>query len=690
MGRWSWSSDAFDFDHDGYLDIYIANGMISGPIRPDLNSFFWRQVVAKSPDGARTSHDYEQGWNAINELIRADGTWSGYERNVFYANNHDGTFSDVSGVSGLDFLEDGRSFALADFDRDGRQEILLKNRNAPQLRLLKNVIDSLPPSIIFRLRGTKSNRDAIGAVVTIETKAGRQTRSVQAGSGFLSQHSKELFFGLGEHIGSVQASIRWPSGDVQHLSDLPPNHRVSVAEGNGEPRIEPFRAGGLRALDTNNAAEESAEELPTAVDTWLIDPIMAPDFSLPDVTGQLRSLAAYRGKPLLLGLFVWSSADCQKQLSSFRRNHARWAGHGLQVLAVNFESAGVKSTKVDDGNAFPWLQGSEDTAAVYNILVRYAFDRHRDLVLPASFLIDEHGRVAKIYQGPVSADQIEKDFRVLPKSEEQRLERALPFKGVSETFEFGRNYLSYGSIFYQRGYFEQSAKSFEEALRDDPTSAEAAYGLGSAYLSQQKIAEARESFERAAKLHASYPDTLANAWNNLGLLAGQGNRTDEAIKDFREAVRLSPDHLIALNNLGNAYRQQKNWEEAKNVFEHALEVDAGNADSNYGLAMIFAQRDDTAHAYEYLQRALQARPDYPEALNNIGILYLRTRRRDEAVASFETCLRVAPRFDQAYLNLARVYLIENNPEKARSVLMELLKQLPDDAQGQSMLARLPQ
>ncbi len=127
MGRWAWSSDAFDFDHDGFPDLYIANGMVSGPSRAnhsreDLNSFFWRQVVALSPDEARASHDYEQGWNAINELIRSDGTWSGYERNVFYANNRDGTFSDVSGVVGLDFVEDGRSFALADFDHDGRLE----------------------------------------------------------------------------------------------------------------------------------------------------------------------------------------------------------------------------------------------------------------------------------------------------------------------------------------------------------------------------------------------------------------------------------------------------------------------------------------------------------------------------------------------------------------------------------------
>ena len=71
------------FDHDGFLDLYIANGMITGPSPGDLNSFFWRQVVANSPDEQKSSPEYEQGWNAVNELIRSDRTWSGFERNVF-------------------------------------------------------------------------------------------------------------------------------------------------------------------------------------------------------------------------------------------------------------------------------------------------------------------------------------------------------------------------------------------------------------------------------------------------------------------------------------------------------------------------------------------------------------------------------------------------------------------------------
>jgi tetratricopeptide (TPR) repeat protein/peroxiredoxin len=691
MGRWAWSSDAFDFDHDGFPDLYIANGMVSGVSRQDLNSFFWRQVVANSPDRAKPSHDYEQGWSAVNELIRADGTWSGFERNVFYANNRDGTFSDVSAVVGLDFVEDGRAFALSDFDQDGRQEVFLKNRNGPQLRITKNVMENLPGSISFRLRGTRSNRDAIGAAVTVETQSGHQTRMLQAGSGFLSQHSKEVFFGLGETKVAVRASIRWPSGLVQDFHDLPPNHRVWLEEGFEKFRVEPFRP---QASLRRESTPQEIEPLPTTVETWLLAPIAAPDFSLPDLTGAVETLSARRGRPTLLNFWLTQSANCMEDLKTFNTVQARWAAQGLQLLTVNVDDpAGADKLKAlarENGLSFPILRGSDDVAAIYNLLYRQVFDRHRDLGLPASFLIDSRGDIVKIYQGPMNPERVEHDSHHIPQTDEERLARALPFPGVTATYEFGRNYLSFGSIFFQRGYFDQAATSFQLVLRDDPSSAEASYGLGSAYLNLQKTAEAQESFQRAVKLHASYPDTLANAWNNLGLLATQEARTDEAVRCFKEAVELSQDHLIALNNLGNAYRLQREWDKARQTFERALEVSPNDPEANYGLGMVFAQADDSEHAYEYLQRALKFRPVYPEALNNLGILYLRTQRRDEAVASFEECVRVAPAFDQSYLNLARVYVVEGSPDKARPVLLELLKQHPDHAQAQSMLAQLPQ
>jgi tetratricopeptide (TPR) repeat protein len=291
---------------------------------------------------------------------------------------------------------------------------------------------------------------------------------------------------------------------------------------------------------------------------------------------------------------------------------------------------------------------SDDIAAIYNILYRHLFDRHRDLTLPTSFLIDANGNIVKIYQGPVNQAQITQDVQQIPQTPTERLAKALPFPGNAATYEFGRNNLSLGSAFFQRGYFDPAEASFRQALRDDPSSAEAQYGLGSVYLKREKSLEARSSFEQALKLRSTYPDTLPNAWNNLGLLATREGRTNDAIRNFEEALRLNPNHWTALENLGNAYRQQKRWPEALETLQRSVAARPQDPEANYSLAMVYAQMDDPSRAYQYLERALQLRPAYPEALNNRGVLYLRTRRRDEAVRSFEECIRVAPSFDQAY------------------------------------------
>jgi tetratricopeptide (TPR) repeat protein len=666
--------------------------MISGEAREDLNSFFWRQVVGNSPPEPKPNHEYEQGWNAINELIRSDGTWSGFERNVFYLNNRDGTFSDVSGIVGLDCVEDSRTFVLSDFDHDGRQEMVLKNRNCPQLRFFKNVIPELAPAIAFRLTGKKSNRDAIGASVTVETELGRQTRWLQAGSGFLAQHSKEVFFGLGTTKGPVRATIRWPSGLLQNLSDLPPNHRVWVEEGMPPSRTDPFvKSPGSPAEALGDFS--TPEVLPTATESWLLAPVQAPDFSLRGKDGRLESLSARRGKAVLICFFSASSAGSEDYLEQFEKLNAHRGREGLQLLFIDVDHAqggDERQHQTRSPQNFPILQATQDVIAIYNLLFRSLFDRHRDLSLPTGFLLDEAGDIVKIYQRIIDNEHFGEDFKNIPRTDAQRIAKALPFPGADIGYSFGRNYLSLGSVFYERGYPETSETFFRHALQDDPTSAEALYGLGSVYLQQQKLKEARESFERVLKLPSSYPGTIPNAWNNLGLLSAREGNTAAAIEFFQRALQIDPAHLIALLNLGNAYRQRKEWVEAKKALQRAFNVGPDDPEVNYSLGMVCAQLEESDRAYDYLKRAVELRPVYPEALNNLGVLYLRTRRPEEAVHSFEESIRVAPEYDQSYLNLARVYAIQGQREKAREVLLELLKQHPDHAQAKAELNQLGQ
>ena len=162
----------------------------------------------------------------------------------------------------------------------------------------------------MRLRGTAGNRDAIGARVTVETDRVRRSEIVQAGSGFLSQHSKELLFGLGASERILKMTVSWPSGKTQTFTDVPLNARLRIVEGS---EIE------TEALKPRSAAKTTSPVLAPAsapLTTWMYEPFPAPDFSLQDLAGGTRSLAALRGKPAIVLLWSFDVAAARAALET--------------------------------------------------------------------------------------------------------------------------------------------------------------------------------------------------------------------------------------------------------------------------------------------------------------------------------------------------------------------------------------
>ncbi len=162
---------------------------------------------------------------------------NGNERDCLFRNNGDGTFTDVAYVNDADRVEDGRGVALLDYDRDGRVDVLVRNYRQPA-QLLHNV-GTDHHWLAVKLIGTRSNRDAVGARITLGAGGQRQMREVQAGSGYLSGSSLVQHFGLGEATEVERIEVHWPSGARSTLTDIAANQFVEITEPVGpSPPVE--------------------------------------------------------------------------------------------------------------------------------------------------------------------------------------------------------------------------------------------------------------------------------------------------------------------------------------------------------------------------------------------------------------------------------------------------------------------
>lgn len=166
-----------------------------------------------------------------NSLLTDIGSRSlnGREQNVLFRNQGDGTFIDVGWVNGADRIEDGRGLALLDANADGSIDIALRNYRMPA-----GILVNEPGTnhwIGFKLRGTESNRDAVGARIQVRSGDHEQTRVVSAGGSYLSSNSLRQHFGMGHFKKADKVRITWPSGSETHLQNLPVDHLYQITEG---------------------------------------------------------------------------------------------------------------------------------------------------------------------------------------------------------------------------------------------------------------------------------------------------------------------------------------------------------------------------------------------------------------------------------------------------------------------------
>jgi hypothetical protein len=185
----------FDYDLDGWLDMFVANGHIER----DIERIQSRIKYAQPPH--------------------------------LFRNMEKGRFQEVTRLSGDDFSRPrvARGAAYGDFDNDGDLDVVLTTNNGPAV-LLRND-GGVNHSLRLNLVGARSNRDGFGAVVRVRLGPETQTQTLQSGSSYLSQNERILTFGLGARTQADSVEVRWPSGQVDRLTNVRGGQVVTVREG---------------------------------------------------------------------------------------------------------------------------------------------------------------------------------------------------------------------------------------------------------------------------------------------------------------------------------------------------------------------------------------------------------------------------------------------------------------------------
>ncbi len=229
---WGWAGKFLDYDNDGWLDLYVVNGWVSGSEDNYVVDIF-ELIIQPGIDlsDARI-------WPPM-----GDKTLSGYQKNCLFHNQQGMLFKNEAKRHGLDSQRDARGVAVADFDNDGRLDMFISNANSEPL-LVRNVQPTQANWVQLQLEGTRSNREAVGTRIRVTVDGEERISFVNGGNGFASQSTRRVHFGLAESSLIDRIEVLWPNGTTQTFSGLASNRIYRIVE--GEDRVTPFAAEPLK------------------------------------------------------------------------------------------------------------------------------------------------------------------------------------------------------------------------------------------------------------------------------------------------------------------------------------------------------------------------------------------------------------------------------------------------------------
>ena len=325
------------------------------------------------------------------QLMFGEGfSFSGYERDPLYLNLGTKKFMDISGVSGIDSITDGRAGVFADFDNDGDLDVFSTTIQGQAHLLFRNNVGQVNNWLRIALEGNaRTGRDAFSAVVRVKTSAGTLTKIKDGGSGFISQHDPRLLFGLGRDDRAEWIEVTWPHGKVERFAgEAKAGTTLLLREGTG--RAQEVTIARANLPEPLTRAEAFARGLKIRVGQTM------PELALKPV-GRVATTLRRQLKPGRRALVnVWATwcTPCAAEMPELEKLRAPLAARGIDLIGLNVDSEPtadvggfIKAHRVGYPNYLGGVRAIESL---------YATD---ELSVPMSLIIDDRGIVTEIIPG---------------------------------------------------------------------------------------------------------------------------------------------------------------------------------------------------------------------------------------------------------------------------------------------------
>jgi peroxiredoxin len=327
-----------------------------------------------------------------NQLMFGQGfSFSGYERDPLYLNTGAKKFVDISGISGIDSITDGRAGVFADFDNDGDLDVFSTTIQHQAHLLFRNNVGQDNNFLRIALEGGKeTGRDAFGSVVRVKTSAGTLTKIKSGGSGFISQHDPRLVFGLGKDARAEWIEVTWSNGKVEKFEadTAVSGSTLLLKQGNGKAQTMTLAKANLP--DPLTKTETFARGLKISVGRQL------PDFALKALNGTQSSLRQQLkpGRSLLINIWATWCIPCGKEMPELEKLRPLLAARNIDLIGISVDTepkADVRGYAAKFGVRYPIFTGG-----IPVIEQLYATD---ELSVPLSILIDDKGVVRDLIPG---------------------------------------------------------------------------------------------------------------------------------------------------------------------------------------------------------------------------------------------------------------------------------------------------